>query len=105
MHKLKKAPFSGRQTRHFNFTVRSVNTAQNILPTDIFEHVSFSNHDDLPRQHMDAVVCPTFFSGLISMFTFGILQIPSMCIQNCGWCIAPTCTTGLGAAIHTCFRR
>lgn len=40
MNKLKKAPFSGPH-RHFNFTVRFINTAQNILHTDIFEDVSF----------------------------------------------------------------
>jgi len=49
---------------------------------------------------VDAVVCPTFFS----MFTFGILQIPNVCIQNCVWCIAPTYTPGLGAAIRACIR-
>ena len=33
------------------------------------------------RQHADAVVCLTCFSGLIVMYVFDILQTPSGCGQ------------------------
>ena len=45
------------------------------------------------QQHMDVVVCCTFFSRMISMFIFNILQFPSRYIQICMECIAPTCAT------------
>jgi hypothetical protein len=41
---------------------------------------------------VDAVECRTFFSRLISIFVFDILQIPRWCIQICSGRIAPTCT-------------
>jgi hypothetical protein len=45
------------------------------------------------RQHLFAVGCRTCFSGLIIMCMFGILQIPSACIQICVECIASTSTS------------
>ena len=50
------------------------------------------------RKHMEAVACRTFYDGLIDMFVFDILLIPSGGIQICSGVIAPTCTplaTGL----------
>jgi hypothetical protein len=44
------------------------------------------------QQHMDVVGCCMFFSRLISMFIFNILQFPSRCNQIVSRCIAPTCT-------------
>jgi hypothetical protein len=32
------------------------------------------------RQHVDAAGCRTFIRGLITMFVFDVLQIPSKCI-------------------------
>ena len=44
------------------------------------------------RQHVDVAGCRTFFfSGLISMFVFDILQIPSACSQIYCGCCAPNC--------------
>jgi hypothetical protein len=34
----------------------------------------------------------SLFSGLISIFVFVILHIPSGCIQNCSGCTAAICT-------------
>jgi hypothetical protein len=54
------------------------------------------------RQHVHEVVCSTFFSGLISMFFFDVLQISSWCNQICSECIAQTCTplaTGLTTTV------
>ena len=50
------------------------------------------------RKRVEAVGCRTFYDGLIDMFVFGILLIPSGGIQICSGVIAPTCTplaTGL----------
>jgi hypothetical protein len=44
------------------------------------------------RKHVDAVGCRTFYDGLIDMFVFDILLIPSGGIQICSGVIAPTCT-------------
>jgi hypothetical protein len=58
------------------------------------------------RQNVDAVRCRTFFSWLINIFVFDILQVPGECIQICSGCIALTCKPCLCAylsAFH--FRR
>jgi len=39
------------------------------------------------RQHVDALVCLTCFSGLIGVYVFDILQTPSGCRQIFRWCI------------------
>jgi hypothetical protein len=44
------------------------------------------------RQHVDAVRCRTCFSGMISIFVFDILRIPSWCIKISSACTAPDCT-------------
>jgi hypothetical protein len=49
-------------------------------------------------QHVEAVGFRNFFSRLISMFVFDILQIPNWYIQICSGYIAPTCTFCLQAA-------
>ena len=41
---------------------------------------------------MNAAGCGTFFSEMISVFVFDILQIRSGCFEIRSWCIAPTCT-------------
>ena len=49
-------------------------------------------------QHLAVVRCRAFFSWMISIFVFDILQIPSGCIKFCSGRTAPTCTpmtTGL----------
>ena len=56
----------------------------------IFENELFPTTAVQQRQHVDAVGCGTFFSGLISMFVFDILQIPSGCNQIYSGCIART---------------
>ena len=47
---------------------------------------------------MEAVGCRTFYDGLIDMFVFDILLIPSGGNQICSGFVVPTCTplaTGL----------
>jgi hypothetical protein len=41
------------------------------------------------KKHGDAAVYRPFFSGLISMFVFDILQTPSSCIQICSKSLYP----------------
>ena len=41
------------------------------------------------KHHVDAVGCRAFCSGL----NFDILQIHSLCRQDCSECTEPTCTT------------
>jgi hypothetical protein len=54
----------------------------------IFENELFPTSAVQQRQHVDAVGCGTFSSGLISKFVFDILQIPNGCIQIYNGCIA-----------------
>ena len=42
------------------------------------------------RQHVEAVGCRMFASGLTSTFVFGVLQIPSGCIEICSGSLHPT---------------
>ena len=56
------------------------------------------------RQNLNATRCWTFFSGLISVFVFGILRFPSGCIQNCCGCITPTCTPLARGLVTGCYR-
>jgi len=44
------------------------------------------------RQHVGAAGCRAFFSGLIGIFVFDVLQIPCTPIQICNEGSAPTCT-------------
>jgi hypothetical protein len=44
------------------------------------------------RQHVDAVRWRTCFSGMISVFVFDMLRIPSGCIQSGSAYTAPACT-------------
>jgi hypothetical protein len=75
-----------RQTFAFrNFTDVPDNE---LFPATVVEH----------RKHVEAVGCRTFNDGLIDMFVFDILLIPSGGIQICSGIIAPTCNpldTGL----------
>jgi hypothetical protein len=69
------------------------NTAtKHLAQAYIFEYELYPTTAVQQTQHVDAVGCPTFSSGLISMFVFDILQIPSRCIQICSGFIAPTCS-------------
>jgi len=49
------------------------------------------------RQHVDAVGCRTFFSGIISMSVLDILGIPSGENHICSGCSTPNCTPCLRA--------
>jgi hypothetical protein len=69
-----------RQTFAFrNFTNVSNNE---FFPATVVEH----------RTHVEAVGCRTFYDGLIDMFVFDILLIPSGGIQIYSGIIVPTCT-------------
>ena len=50
------------------------------------------NHSSLTEEMHGSSRVFQVFNGLISIFVFDILQIPSRCIQICRECIAPTCT-------------
>jgi hypothetical protein len=50
------------------------------------------------RQYVNAVGIPTFFSGLIGMFVFDVLQIPSGCRK-----IAPPPNYGPDTKSVTCY--
>jgi len=66
--------------------------ALNISPIHTFFKINGFEIRLFKRQHVDGVGCLTLFSGLVSMFVFDILQIPSGCIRICRRCIAPNCT-------------
>ena len=51
------------------------------------------------RGNVDPVGCFMFFSGLISMFIFDVLWIPSGCIQIYSGCIAPVAPPSLWGCI------
>jgi hypothetical protein len=63
--------------------MRSVTVTKHLAYIYIFffENKLFPNTAVQQRQHVDAVVSPLFFSGLISVFFFDILQIGSGCIH------------------------
>jgi hypothetical protein len=58
------------------------NLEQNILHIHIFKNKLVPITAVQQRQHVDGVGCDMFFSGLISVFVFDILQIQSGCIQK-----------------------
>ena len=95
-----KSTFVRPQNQHFRYVMHSVTFHKT------YTYISFLNEFGpstavQQRQHVDAVRCRTFFSGVISMSVFHILQIPTRRIQFCRACIAPTCThPGYGALLQ-----
>ena len=85
------------------------NILQNTPQMNTFlENASFQTTAFQQKQHLNVVTCHMSFSGLICMFVFEILKIPSECTQNWGGSIAPTwklLVTGLDGACDTYGRR
>jgi hypothetical protein len=63
----------------------------------MFETELFPTTAVQQRQYVDAVGCPTYSSGLISIFVFDILQNPAGCIHICSGCICAPLAMGLRA--------
>jgi len=61
-----------------------------LLPTTAVQH----------RQQVEAVGCRMFVSGPISTFVFGVLQIPSGCIQIFSGSMHPTAPPGYRPASY-----
>jgi hypothetical protein len=81
------------QNQHLNYIMRCITLQQNIVHIHTFLKVSYFqpwrfNRDNTQLRYGIA----RFYSRLISVFVFDILQIPSGCIQVCGGCVALICT-------------
>jgi hypothetical protein len=76
IHKRKSLPLSGPQNQHSYHITLSI-TPHKASCTYIFHNELFPTPSVQQRQHMDAVGCHTFITGLISMFMFDIVQFPS----------------------------
>ena len=92
MHRHKIRLVSWPQNQHLNYTTGSVTLHETPCLCIHFWKSVVPKDGTSQTEHVDAVGCDTFYSELISMFVFGILQIPSRCIRICSGCIAPTCT-------------
>ena len=73
------------------------NSAQNIVHIHTFLKMNCYQ----PQQHVDAVVCHTFFIWLTGMFMFDILQIPSWCVLICKGLTTPTAAMATGMDCST----
>ena len=94
MHKRKSAFLRViKSTLHYIMRPTTLHKTSCILATLIFENDSFPSTALQHRQHVYMVGCHVSFGGLISMFVFDILQIPSGCIQICRGCTALRCTS------------
>jgi hypothetical protein len=97
LYNRKKTPFSGPQKQHFKYITRSVTLHKTsriyMHSTYIFENEFFPTTAVQQRQHVNAAGCGTFFSDLINVFVFDILQIRSGCTQIFSGCTTPA--TGL----------
>jgi len=52
------------------------------------------------EKHVDAVKCLTLFSGLINVFVFDILKIPSGCTAPLALSHSPSCGPERNSSIH-----
>ena len=73
--------YSGPQNEHCIYSVRSI-TLYKSYYTYIthFSEKAFPTMAVQQRQHVDAVVCRTCFSGLVGLYVFDNSQIPRGCI-------------------------
>lgn len=78
------------QHHKFNTLLNSITLDKYLVYTYTFENELFPTTMVQRRKHVFVAGYNILFSGLMSMFTFDTLQIPSRCIHICSGCIART---------------
>jgi hypothetical protein len=101
MHKYKKHLLSVPQDQHFNSIIRPITLHKTCCTYITFLKWVVTHDGGSTGATRGCGTVSHFFSGLMIVFVFDILHIPSVWVQICRGCIAPTCTsldTGLLAS-------